>query len=163
MPSLLTCNWLEGALRTPLERQLDNLHWLFAESDLDQRIRSRLPVINAGWIHEAGRIGLPTRRSPWQGFSLATRSLLIEAATAWRSRGRPAPAHVQDRTVLPEDAVLGERYELVLSSPLGFLRFRSNLHVRVVGFMPSADPEDNLPRPRVLRLRRSPPTCRSRG
>jgi len=151
MPSLATCSWLEGALRTPLERQLDNLHWLFAESDLDQRIRSRLPVINAGWIHEAGRIGLPTRRSPWQGFSLATRSLLIELLPHGDPEVDPRQ-RVQDRTVLPENAVLGERYELVLSSPLGFLRFRSGLHVRVVGFLPPADSEDTLPRPRVLRL-----------
>jgi hypothetical protein len=69
-------------------------------------------------------------------------------------------ARVDDRpTVLPENAVLGERYELILSSPLGFLRLRSGLHVRVVGFVPpphptgtSASEEDSLLRPRVLRL-----------
>jgi hypothetical protein len=153
MPSLATCSWLEGVMRTPLERQLENLRWLFAESDLDQRIRTRLPVINAGWIHIAGRIALPTRRSPWQGFSLATRSLLIELLPHGDPEVGPRQ-HGQDRlTVLPENSILGERYELVLSSPLGFLRLRSGLHVRVVGFVPPPeDGEDTLPRPRVVRL-----------
>jgi hypothetical protein len=153
MPSLATCSWLEGTVRTPIERYLGDLRWLFAESDLDQRIRSRLPVVNAGWIHIAGRIGLPTRRNPWTGFSLATRSLLIELLP----HGDPEvdPRHrVRDRvTVLPENSILGERYELVLSSPLGFLRLRSGLHVRVVGFVaPPHGREDTLPRPRVVRL-----------
>ncbi|MFV8750372.1 hypothetical protein ACNOYE_07460 [Nannocystaceae bacterium ST9] len=157
LPSLATCSWLEGALRMPIERHLEGLRWLFAEADLDQRIRSRLPVINAGWLHVAGRIGLPTRRNPWQGFSLATRSLLIELLPHGDPEVDPR-ARVDDRpTVLPENAVLGERYELILSSPLGFLRLRSGLHVRVVGFVPPPHPsgaseEDSLLRPRVLRL-----------
>jgi hypothetical protein len=153
MPSLATCSWLEGVMRTPIERHLDGLRWLFAESDLDQRVRTRLPVINAGWIHGAGRMALPTRRSPWQGFSLATRSLLIELLPHGDPEVDPRQ-RVQDRlTVLPENSILGERYELVLSSPLGFLRLRSGHHVRVVGFVPPPDGgEDTLPRPRVIRL-----------
>ncbi len=153
MPSLATCGWIEGLLRIPIERSFEGLRWLFAGSDLDQRIRSRLPVINTGWVHLAGRIGLPTRREPWQGFSLATRSLLIELLP----HGDPEVGlrqRVDDRpTVLPENAMVGERYELILSSPLGFLRLRSDLHVRVVGFVsPPHASVDTLPRPRVLQL-----------
>ncbi len=171
LPSLATCKWIEGLVRAPLERSFPSLCFLFAEHDLDQRIRSRLPVINSGWIHSAGRVGLPARRSPWQGFSLATRSLLIELLPHGdleidpRQRptsdtlrrpdlvpSREGPAH-RPNTVMPEQAVLGESYELVFSSPLGFLRMRSDIHVRVVGFVPPPrDGDDTLPRPRVVRL-----------
>lgn len=164
VPSLATCSALEAQLRGPIERGLDSLRWVFAEADLEQRLRSRVPVINAGWLDVAGRIGLPTRRSPWQGFSLATRSLLIELLP----HGDPEidPRHrVESRaTVLPENAVLGERYELVLSSPLGFLRLRSGLHVRAVGFVPPpAGSEDTLPRTRVLRLPPPPADVKLEG
>ncbi|NVB42715.1 hypothetical protein G6O69_33145 [Pseudenhygromyxa sp. WMMC2535] len=158
VPSLATCAWLEGVLRQPLERRFDTLRWIFAEHDLDERIRSRLPVLNAGWLHAAGRVGLPTRRSPWSGFLLAGRSTLIELLPHGDPElERHGPSTPTEATILPEDAVLGERYELVLSSPLGFLRLRSGLHVRVVGFAPqgvpaSDGPVDSLPRPRVARL-----------
>jgi hypothetical protein len=159
VPSLATCGWLEQVVRAPLERRLPKLRWLFAEHDLDERIRSRVPVINAGWLHAAGRVGLPSRRSPFDAFSLATRSTVIELLP----HGDPEIDHRPrraERTVLPEAAILGERYELVLSSPLGFLRLRSGQHVRVVGFTPPPvgaeagheGASDSLPRPRVVRL-----------
>ncbi|WP_106395726.1 hypothetical protein [Enhygromyxa salina] len=163
LPSLATCGWLEQLIRAPLERRLPQLRWLFAEHDLDERVRSRLPVINSGWLHAAGRIGLPARRSPMDAFSLATNSTLIELLPHGDPEIDPRQ-HTTERTVLPEVAILGERYELVLSSPLGFLRLRSGLHVRVVGFAPPAsggalDGElesgravGTLPRPRVVRL-----------
>ncbi|KIG16762.1 hypothetical protein DB30_04106 [Enhygromyxa salina] len=163
VPSLATCGWLEQLLRAPLERKLPQLRWLMAEHDLDERVRSRLPVINAGWLHGAGRVGLPARRSPHDAFTLAVRSSLIELLP----HGDPENDRRQqltERTVLPEAAILGERYELVLSSPLGFLRLRSGLHVRVVGFSnpglieaaasdePGATGSHSLPCPRVVRL-----------
>lgn len=165
VPSLATCGWLEQVVRAPLERKLPQLRWLMAEHDLDERVRSRLPVINAGWLHAAGRVGLPARRAPSDAFTLAVRSSLIELLP----HGDPENDRRQqmsERTVLPEAAILGERYELVLSSPLGFLRFRSGLHVRVVGFTRSAlvdgaagvgDASHSLPCPRVVRLP-PPPT-----
>ena len=155
VPSLATVAWLEGAIRAPLERRVPSLRWLFASHDLGARVRCRLPVLNAGWLHPAGRIGLPSRRSPWQGYVLASDSTLIELL----AHGDPeldARRRTHDTTVLPEHAVLGQSYELVLSSALGFLRLRSGVHVRVVGF---ASPASSvaLPRPRVLRLA-PPPT-----
>jgi hypothetical protein len=156
VPSLAVCSFFEQLARAPLERRIPQLRWLFAEHDLDERIRSRLPVINAGWLHAAGRIALPARRSPFDAFTLATHSTVLELLPHGDPEIDPRQ-HTTDRTVLPEDAILGERYELVVSSPLGFLRLRSGMHVRVVGFdvpeMGDAEsPEDSLPRPRVLRL-----------
>ncbi|MCA9696415.1 MAG: GH3 auxin-responsive promoter family protein [Myxococcales bacterium] len=172
VPSLATCSWLEGALRSPLERRFTSLRWIFAEHDLDERVRSRLPVLNAGWFHAAGRIGLPARRSPWWGFLLATNSTLIELLP----HGDPELDHragsvTDERTVLPEDAALGDRYEIVVSSPLGFLRMRSGLYVRVVGFAPplsrsgTLDEQalDSLPRLRVVRLPPPPPDVTLEG
>lgn len=155
IPSLATCSWLEQLARAPLERRLPQLRWLFAEHDLDERVRSRLPIINAGWLHAAGRIALPARRSPFDAFTLATRSTVLELLP----HGDPETdtrQHTTERTVLPEAAILGERYELVVSSPLGFLRLRSGLHVRVVGFAATTtggeSDQDTFVRPRVLRL-----------
>jgi hypothetical protein len=159
IPSLASCGWLEQVIRAPLERKLPQLRWVMAEHDLDERVRSRLPVINAGWLHGAGRVGLPARPAPSDAFTLAIRSTLIELLP----HGDPESDRRQrmaERTVLPEAATLGERYELVLSSPLGFLRLRSGLHVRVVGFTSRPlidgaaidDPVHSLPCPRVVRL-----------
>lgn len=156
VPSLATCAWLEALVHGPLERRLPGLRWLFAEHDLDERIRSRLPVLNAGWLHAAGRVGLPARRGPARGLLLATRSTLIELLPHGDPEIDPRARSVEN-TVLPERAILGERYEVVLSSPLGFLRLRTGLHVRVVGFAAPLEPTigdagDSLPRPRVVRL-----------
>ena len=154
MPSLATCGWLEQSLRAPLERRLPQLRQLFVEHDLHERVRSRLPVINAGWVHAAGRIALPAQREPSDAFCLATRSTLIELLPHGDPEIDPRQ-RTTERTVLPESAVLGERYELVLSSPLGFLRYRSGLHVRIVGFAHAArrsSTAPSLPCPRVVRL-----------
>ena len=151
VPSLAVCSWLEQLARAPLERRIPQLRWLFAEHDLDERIRSRLPVINAGWLHAAGRIALPARRNPFDVFTLATHSTVLELLPHGDPEIDPRQ-HTTERTVLPEAAILGERYELVVSSPLGFLRLRSGLHVRVVGFESHGESGDSLPRPRVLRL-----------
>lgn len=156
LPSLATCGWLEQLVRAPLERRLPRLRQLFVEHDLDERVRTKLPVINAGWFHAAGRVGLPARRKPSQAFRLATRSTLIELLPHGDPEIDPRQ-RMTERTVWPEAAVLGERYELVLSSPLGFLRYRSGLHVRVVGFaQPNTAPASGrgrpLPCPRVVRL-----------
>lgn len=149
MPSLAVCSFLEQLARAPLERRIPTLRWLFAEHDLDERVRSRLPVINAGWLHAAGRIAVPARRSPFDAFTLATDSTVLELLAHGDPEIDPRQ-QTAERTVLPEAAILGERYELVVSSPLGFLRLRSGLHVRVVGF--GVFGEHSLPRPRVLRL-----------
>lgn len=160
VPSLATCAWLEAVVRGPLERRLPGLRWLFAEHDLDERIRSRLPVLNAGWLHAAGRVAIPARRGPASGLLLATRSTLIELLPHGDPEIDPR-SRTTETTVLPERAVLGERYELVLSSPLGFVRLRTGLHVRVVGFAPPLEPTvgdagDSLPRARVVRLHPPP-------
>jgi hypothetical protein len=160
VPSLATCGWLESLVRGPLERRLGGLRLLLAEYDLDERIRSRLPVLNAGWLHGAGRVGLPARRGPARGLLLATRSTLIELVPHGDPEIDPRSRAIES-TVLPEWAVLGERYEVVLSSPLGYLRLRTGLHVRVVGFaapleVSSGDAGDSLPRPRVVRLHPPP-------
>ncbi len=159
VPSLATCGWLEGLLRGPLERRLPGLRWLLAEYDLDERIRSRLPVLHAGWLHAAGRVGVPARRGPARGLLLATRSTLIELLPHGDPEIDPR-SRTTESTVLPERAVLGERYEVVLSSPLGFLRLRTGLHVRVVGFAApiatGTSAGDSLPRPRVVRLHPPP-------
>lgn len=165
MPSLATCAWLEGHLRTPLERRFTTLRWLFAECDLSVRVRSRLPVLNAGWLHPSGRVGLPSRYSPRSGFELATRSALVELLPHGDPELDPR-AGPGEGTVLPEAAILGERYELVLSSALGFLRLRSDLHVRVVGFSaPATRPGGArpLPVPRVVRLPPPPPDVALEG
>ena len=78
VPSLATCAWLEGVVRGPLERRFTGLRWLLAEHDFDERIRSRLPVLHAGWLHPGGRIGVPARRGPAPGLLLATRSTILE-------------------------------------------------------------------------------------
>jgi hypothetical protein len=160
VPSLATCAWLEGLVHGPLERRFAGLRWLLAEYDLDQRIRSRLPLLNAGWLHAAGRIGVPAWRGPARGLLLATRSTLIELLPHGDPELDPR-ARATEGTVLPERAVLGERYEVVVSSPLGFLRLRTGLHVRVVGFaaprdLGVGDAGDSLPRPRVIRLHTPP-------
>jgi hypothetical protein len=160
VPSLATCGWLEGLVRGPLERGFPGLRWLLAEYDLDERIRSRLPILNAGWLHAGGRVAIPARRGLASGLLLATRSTVLELLPHGDPEVDPRSRAI-GTTVLPERAVLGERYEIVISSALGFLRLRTGLHVRVVGFAAplepvSGDAGDSLPRPRVVRLHPPP-------
>jgi hypothetical protein len=161
LPSLRTCGWLESVVRRALEREISSLRWLMAEHDLDARTRTRLPVLATSWIHAAGRLGLPSERAP-TALVLATDSTLIELL--------PHGDHVDESrertptsTLLPEHAVMGESYELVLSSPLGFLRLRSGEHVHVVGFEGATDPYSGRPRPRVERLPPPPPDVKLEG
>lgn len=164
VPSLATVAWLEQPARGPIERALPSLRALMAECDFEARLRSRLPVLNGGWLHPAGRVGLPAERGPVGAFVLATDSTLIELLPhgdpELEARSSPSSQVGVLDTALPEHAVLGERYELVLSSPLGFLRLRSGLHVRVIGYEAS---EGGRPRPRVVRLPPPPPDVALEG
>ncbi|MCA9716794.1 MAG: GH3 auxin-responsive promoter family protein, partial [Myxococcales bacterium] len=154
VPSSYTCAWLERELHGPIDRRIPSLRLVLAGHDHRQRVRARVPVEFAGWIDRSGRLGVPSPRSPARAFTLAVSSALIELLphTKFDVDGRPI---LQAETVLPEHAIIGERYEVVVSSPLGFLRVRLDEHVRVVGFDP---PTQDAPfaRPRVVRLP-SPP------
>lgn len=161
VPSALTCRLLERVHRAPLERRLRRLRVVLAEHDLGRRLRTRLPVHSAGWIHRSGRCGLATLRQPRDAVTLAVGTQIIEllAYTNPEEDGRRVYA---EHTVLPEHAVVGMRYEVVITSPLGFLRMRTNEHVRVVGFdAPSG--EHPFPRPRVIRLAPAPADVRLEG
>lgn len=148
-PSAAAFVCLEEQVRGPLERRLRGLRLLLASFDVRLRLRARVPLHAAGWIDpRAGRVALPSLRPPARGFTLALASAILELLP-------PGPdAHrgpVELHTLWPEHAILGERYELVVSSGTGCLRLRTGEFVRVVGF----DPPTRLvpfPRPRVVRL-----------
>jgi hypothetical protein len=153
VPSLRTCAWLEAELRCPLERGLPSLRWLLGEHDFRTAIRSRLAPIRTPWIHRAGRLALPSHRGPRGALTLALGSVLLELLPHDDSleRGRVAPAR---STIWPEQAVIGEVYELVVSAPVGYLRLRTGEFVRVLGFDP---PTEDIPVPRPRVIRRLPP------
>jgi hypothetical protein len=154
VPSMLTLRWLESVHRGGLERRLRDLRLVLAEHDLGQEVRSRVRVAVAGWIHRSGRLGLPTLRPPDHALALAVGSQIIELLP-YGNPEEDARRVYAEQTVLPEHAVMGQRYELVVSSPLGCLRLRTDEHVRVVGF----DAPTSLapfPRPRVVRLAPAP-------
>ncbi|MBL4685356.1 MAG: hypothetical protein JKY37_12250 [Nannocystaceae bacterium] len=161
VPSALTCGWLEAVRRTPLDRSLRSLRLVLAEHDVGKSIRSRVTVRAAGWIGPSGRMALPTLRPPRRAMTLAMGSQIIEllAYTNPEEDGRRVYA---ERTILPEHAVLGMRYELVVSSALGFLRQRTGRHVRVVGFEAPSEHAD-VPRPRVVRLPPAPMDVKLEG
>jgi hypothetical protein len=161
VPSVGTCGWLERQWRCPLERRLRRLRLVLAEHDLHLRARTRLPIRRAGWVHAAGRVALPSPRAPAESQTLAVGSQIFELLPHGNPEqdGRRTFA---EETVLPEHALVGGRYELVITSPLGLLRLRSGEHVRVVGFdAPSA--EAPFPRPRVVRLRAAPDDVKLEG
>jgi hypothetical protein len=152
-PSSFTLGWLEELLGRPLERAVPSLRLLLAGHDLGRRLRSRLPVESAGWIHRSGRLGLPSPRPPARAFTLAVGSQVIELLPHQQSDDGLRAFEAE--TIAPAQAILGRHYELVVSSPLGCLRLRTDEHVQVVGF----DPPTSLvptPRPRVIRLRPPP-------
>ncbi len=153
VPSLTTCVWLESELRCPIERGLSSLRWLFAEHDLHARVRSRLSPLRAGWIHRSGRLALASSRGPVGALTLALGSVIIELLPHDDSleAGRVAPAN---RPIWPEHATMGDVYELVVSSAVGYLRMRTGEFVRVVGFEP---PTATIPVPRPRVIRRLPP------
>lgn len=134
VPSLASISWLETHGRARLESLVPTLRVVFAQHDLDEPLRSRLPVLSQGILHPAGRLSLPALAGHQVAAGrLAWSSCLVEllleehAAKALRPRQDLHP-------ILPEHAVLGERYELIVSSGTGFLRMRSGIYVRVVGF-----------------------------
>ncbi|MCX4246576.1 GH3 domain-containing protein [Paraliomyxa miuraensis] len=161
VPSVLTLRWLEAAHRGALERRLRSLRMVLAEHDMGQEVRSRVRVAAAGWIHRSGRLGLPTLRPPLHALTLAVGSQIIELLP-YGNPEEDARRVYASETVLPEHAVMGQRYELVVSSPLGFLRLRTDEHVRVVGFDPPTDAAP-FPRPRVVRLAPAPPDVALEG
>lgn len=161
VPSVLTLRWLESVYRQGLERRLRSLRLVLAEHDLGQQVRTRVRVATSGWIHRSGRLGLPTLRPPDHALALAVGSQIIELLP-YGNPEEDARRVYAEETVLPERAVLGQRYELVVSSPLGFLRLRTDEHVRVVGFDPPSKPAP-FARPRVVRLAPAPPDVALEG
>lgn len=161
VPSALTVRHLEQVHRTPLERKLQSLRIVLCEHDMRRPIRSRVRLGSAGWIHRSGRIGLATVRPPRDSFVLAMGSQIIELLPYSNPEEDGRRVYAK-KTILPENAVLGQRYELVVTSPLGFLRMRTVEHVKVVGF----DAPSHIapyPRPRVVRLAPAPPDVKLEG
>jgi len=154
VPSAMTCAWLERARRMPLEHGLPRLALVLCEHDIGRPLRSRVPLASAGWFWRGVRAGVPSPRPPADAIALAVGTLLVELLPYSNPEddGRRVYA---DRTVLPEDALVGHRYEVVCSSALGLLRMRTEQHVRVVGFDPPT-PLAPFPRPRVVRLSTPP-------
>ncbi|MGB1274826.1 MAG: hypothetical protein ACPG77_03670, partial [Nannocystaceae bacterium] len=144
--SVYTCQWIETLAGRPLDRLLPQLGLILAGGDLKLHVRAPIPVLGAGLLHRAGRLTLPTPRPPTAAMELAVASCVLELLPH-----RPLAGMPPDQTVLPEHAIIGERYELVVSSPLGFLRLRSDEHVRVIGFSPPTS-AFAYARPRVIRL-----------
>ena len=161
VPSVLTVCTLESVFRAPLERRLPKLQLILAEHDLRRSRRTRIPVRSAGWIEAPGRFAVPSARGADHSVTLAVGTCLIELL-AYSNPEEDGERVYARHTTLPENAVMGQRYELVVSSPHGFLRLRTGEHVRVVGFdMPYAPAE--FPRPRVLRLPPAPADVRLEG
>ncbi len=156
VPSAYTITWLEGHVHRPLDRALPSLALLLACHDLRQRARASRPIESAGWIHRSGRLGLPSPLAPSRSFTLAVGSQLIELLPH-RELDHEGQRVLDQQTILPEHATIGMRYELVVTSPLGCLRLRTDEHVEVVSFDPPT-PLAPFPRPRVVRLR--PPAAR---
>ncbi len=161
VPSVLTCRALEAVERAPLEHSLRHLRMILAEHDLERTLRSRVPVNGAGWIHASGRLALPAHRLPDESMTLAVGTSILELLPYSNPEedGRRVYA---SSTVLPEHAFVGQRYELVVSSPQGFVRLRTGEHVRVVGFDSPTGTVDH-PRARVVRLAPAPADVRLEG
>lgn len=147
-------SWLEAHGRAPLERSLPGLRWLLAEHDLEHRLRSRLPIFGLGLVHRAGRLALPGSVAPKLSAVLAVGSSLLELLPQDDGPLEDGRIRRATATILPEQAVVGARYELVVSSALGFLRLCTGIHVRVVGF---EGPTLAFPHPRPRVIPRLPP------
>lgn len=161
VPSALTCRYLESVQRAPLESCLRNLRLILAEHDLKRPVRSRVPVRSAGWITQGGRVGLPSAREPSNAVTLAVASQIVELLP-YSNPEEDARRVYARQTVLPEDAIVGQRYEVVVTSPLGLLRLRTNEHVVVVGFDAPCEAAP-FPRPRVVRLFPAPADVQLEG
>lgn len=154
VPSAMTCRYLESVHRAPLESRLDKLRLILAEHDLKRPVRTRIPLRSAGWLSHGGRIGLPSAREPSNAFTLAIASQIIELLP-YSNPEEDARRVYARHAVLPEDAVVGQRYELVVTAPVGLVRLRTNEHVVVVGFDAPSELAP-FPRPRVVRLTPAP-------
>ncbi|MCR9159744.1 MAG: GH3 auxin-responsive promoter family protein [Nannocystaceae bacterium] len=161
VPSVLTIGALESVHRAPLERRLPQLELILAEHDLRRTRRTRIPIKSAGWIEAPGRFAVPSTRGADDSVTLAVGTSVIELLPYSNPEEDGQRVYAR-QTTLPEDAVMGQRYELVVSSPHGFLRLRTGEHVRVVGFDMPYEPAD-FPRPRVLRLPPAPADVRLEG
>ncbi len=153
-PSLMVCTWLERSQRQGLRRQLPSLRAVMCEHDLGRPARIDVPRLGVGWFIRGLRCGLPTTLPPVDAVTLAVGSQLVELLpyTNPEDDGRRVYA---EHAILPEAAIVGQRYEVVVSSPLGILRLRTEQHVRVVGFDPPTAVAP-LPRARVVRLSTPP-------
>lgn len=143
--SLAIVQWLEAHARRPLERVLPSVQTLFVEHDHDTTLRCRLPRIGLGRLAPVGRLGLPTAEGPSWAFTLALRSTIIELL----GEGDPdSVSRGRSQTLPPERACMGQRYELVVSGAAGYLRMRTGITVRVLGFdaMPGRTPPRVAPR-----------------
>jgi len=150
VPSALTCAHLETLHRTPLDVRLPSLRLILAEHDLHRSLRTTVDVRSVGWLGYGGRLGVPTVRAPDNAVTLAVGSQILEML-GYSNPEEDARRVYAAQAIWPEQAIVGERYELVVTSPRGLLRRRTGEHVRVVGFdAPSC--EAPFPRPRVVRL-----------
>jgi hypothetical protein len=154
VPSALTCAWLERARRRPLEHSLVSLRAVLCQHDLGRPIRSALPFATVGWFHRGLRCGIPSPRAPAEAVTLALGSQLLELLPYGNPEDDGRRVYAAS-TIVPEHAIVGHRYEVVCSSPLGLLRLRTEQHVRVVGF-DAPTTELAVPRPRVVRLSTPP-------
>jgi hypothetical protein len=120
-----------------------------------------VPVLNLGWIERSGRVAVPSLQAPRSAMTLAGRELIVEFLP-WTDPDKDGRSQPGEVTVLPEHAVLGARYEVVLSAPSGMLRRRTGAHIRVIGFEPPSSTDAAL-RPRFVRRLPPPADLRVEG
>ena len=149
------CRRLEQVTQSAVERQWPSVRAMWFEHDFEVPIRSRLPRLNVGWPSLAGRIAVPSGRGPGSALELAAPGMVVELLE-WSDPDRDGRSRPTTRTVWPEEAVIGARYELVVTAACGWIRRRLGVHVRVVGFAPPL-PGDPRWRPRFVR-RLTPPS-----
>lgn len=159
--SLALCRSLERLGRCQLERLAPSLKVILTEHDFEVGLRTRASVLNLGWIERAGRVAIPSAHGPRSAMSLTGRDLIVELLP-WTDPDKDGRSQPSDATVLPEHAVLGARYEVVLSAPTGMLRRRSGAHIRVIGFEPPSQADPGL-RPRFVRRLPPPADLRVEG
>jgi len=159
--SLSLCRSLERLGRCQLERLVPSLRVILTEHDFETRLRTRVPVLNLGWIERSGRVAVPSLQAPRSAMTLAGRELIVEFLP-WTDPDKDGRSQPGEVTVLPEHAVLGARYEVVLSAPSGMLRRRTGAHIRVIGFEPPSSTDAAL-RPRFVRRLPPPADLRVEG
>lgn len=175
VPSLHTIAWLERASRSAIERRLPSMRVLMSEYDMHLRVRSALPLLSVGRWHAAGRLALPPdpSRSGVRGRHVAARLELAWDSTLLELRDAGTQSQSQDRRNLKANAsdvcvplhrgVMGARYELVVSASSGFLRARTGVFVRLVGYARVDDAAGPARVPRVQPIVAPPPDLRLEG